>query len=299
MPSLELPAGFLAGHHTDSDGGTGCTVVLAPDGAVAGGEVRGGGPGTRESDLLSPATSTDGPQALLLTGGSAFGLGAADGVVDWMAGRGMGHPTIAGPVPLVSAAVIFDLGFGRRVWPGPADARAACEVAGPVIERGSLGAGTGATAGKLLGPAGWSKSGLGAAALDAGAARVVAIAVANPIGDVVDSDGTLLAAASRDGKAVRAVDLLREGAAPRVTGRENTTLAVVLTDARLDKRAAWLVARATAAGVARAVHPSGTAFDGDWSVCMASGKVDADPAIVAPLAAEAVAEAIRDAARCA
>src|SRR5215213_7381381 len=129
-PPLPLPEGFRAGHWTDRERWTGCTVILAPGGAIASGEVRGGGPGSRESDLLSPATSTDGPQAVLLTGGSAFGLAAADGVASWLSEHGIGHPTPAGPVPLVAAAVVYDLLLGDPAARPDADAgRAACDAA--------------------------------------------------------------------------------------------------------------------------------------------------------------------------
>ena len=293
-PPLPLPDGFRAGHWTDPSGWTGCTVVLAPPGSVCSGEVRGGGPGSRESDLLSPATSTDGPQAVVLAGGSAFGLAAADGVVEWLAARGVGHPTPAGPVPLVAAAVVFDrlLGDGDA-RPRPEDGVAACEAAGPEVERGSVGAGTGCSVGKLLGPAGWTKGGLGAASVRAGDATVAAIAAVNPVGDVLGRDGAVLAGAWRDGAYVRTVQLLEEGARPPL--RENTTLVCLVTDARLTKTQAWVVARAASAGVARAVSPCATAFDGDMTFCMAAGTVEADPTVVSALAAEVASDAIRDA----
>src|SRR6476661_4590831 len=135
-----LPEGFAAGHWTDRDRWTGCTVVLPPDGCVAAAEVRGGGPGTREFDLLTPAANAPGVQALLLTGGSAYGLGAADGVVSWLTERGTGYETPAGIVPLVAAAVVFDLPLVARAWPDGAAGRAACEAAsGAAPERGSVG----------------------------------------------------------------------------------------------------------------------------------------------------------------
>src|SRR3954468_5527934 len=185
-----LPAGFAAGHHTDRDAWTGCTVILPPDGCVAAAEVRGGGPGTREFDLLTPAANAPGIQALLLTGGSAYGLGAGDGVVSWLPERGIGYPTRAGIVPLVSAAVVFDLPLGAFAWPDAAAGRAACEAttAGGELERGSVGAGTGCTVGKVLGWEHWTKGGLGMATLRSDDAVLTAIAVVNAAGEVVGED---------------------------------------------------------------------------------------------------------------
>lgn len=294
-----LPAGFTAGHWTDRSGWTGCTAVLAPEGCVAAGEVRGGGPGTRESDLLSPATAARGVQAVLLTGGSAYGLAAADGVVRHLAERGRGHPTRAGIVPLVPAAVIYDLPLGdREARPGPEAGYAACEAAAPQLERGSVGAGTGATVGKLLGSERWTKGGLGVAGESLGGATVCALAVANAFGDVLAEDGSVLAGIRREGRFVSTVELLREGVMPTLlSARESTTLVCLMTDARLTKTDAWIVARGATAGVARAVDPSATAVDGDLVYCLASGEVEVDPTPLAGIAAHAVSAAIRDAVR--
>ena len=300
MEEIRLPEGFQCGHATDRDAWTGCTVVLAPPGGVASGEVRGGGPGTHESDLLSPATSTPGPQAVLLTGGSAFGLAAADGVIRWLDEHGIGHPTPAAAVPLVSGAVVYDLALGDpSVRPVSADGYAACEAAGQVVPRGSVGAGTGCTVGKLLGPDGWTKGGLGAASVAVGDATVVAIAAVNPVGDVVAADGSILAGAWEDGAFVPAVELLRAGRLPAIAQRENTTLVCLVTDAALTKTEAWKVARAASAGVARAVSPCATAWDGDMVFCMAAGEAEADRFALSALAAEAASAAIRDAVMCA
>jgi L-aminopeptidase/D-esterase-like protein len=298
--TIELPAGVTVGHWTDREGWTGCTAILAPPGTVSGGEIHGGAPGTREFSLLSPATATPGAQALVLTGGSAFGLAAADGAIAWLDERGIGYETPVARVPLVTAAVVFDLGLGDPgARPGAAEGYAACAAAGGDVERGSVGAGTGCTAGNLLGPESQTKTGLGAASLRAGGAVLAAVAVANPLGDVRDADGRVLAGVWRDGAYVRTVDLLLEGITmPRgAEGRTGTTLVCLLTDARLSKTQAWLVARAASAGVARAVEPSATAFDGDLVTCMATGRVEADPFVVSSLAAEVAAAAIRDAAR--
>src|SRR5207247_1956541 len=147
-----LPPGFAVGHWTDCERWTGCTVVLPPPGATGSCEVRGGGPGTRESDVLSPASAAQGIHALLLAGGSAFGLAAADGVSRYLEERAIGFPTAAARVPLVAAAVVYDLALGEPARPGPEEGHAACAEASSTIERGSVGVGTGCTVGKLLGP---------------------------------------------------------------------------------------------------------------------------------------------------
>lgn len=296
----ELPDGFEVGHHTDREGWTGCTVILAPPQTVAAGEVRGGGPGTRESDLLSPASNAPGVQAVLFTGGSAFGLAAADGVVAHLEQRGLGYATPAAVVPLVSAAVVYDLLLGSsHARPGPQDGLAACAAAARHFERGSVGAGTGCTVGKLLGAEAWTKGGLGYAAARAGDALVGALAVVNAVGDVLAEDGSVLAGV-RDpaGGYRRTVELLASGSfPPRVSARESTTLVCVVSDAALSKTQAWIVARAASAGVARAVEPSATAFDGDVAYVLASGTVPAEPLAVGAVAAQVSAAAIRDAVR--
>lgn len=299
MSRVELPHGFLAGHWSDTDGWTGCTVLLAPEGSVASGEAVGGGPGSRETDLLSPRTSTPGPEAILLTGGSAFGLAAADGVAAWISEHGGGYVTPAARVPLVTAAVVYDLMLGDAgARPDRDSGYAACEAALPSIERGSVGVGTGCTVGKLLGPEGWTKGGFGAASMEVGGAMVAAVAAVNPIGDVIDADGSVAAGAWRQDGYERAADILRAGEVmPRFAERENTTLVSVLTDARITKLEALLVSRAAAAGLARAVSPCATAFDGDMVFCMASGRVEVDLLRLSAVAAELTSAAIRDAVR--
>ncbi|HLM50860.1 MAG TPA: P1 family peptidase [Solirubrobacteraceae bacterium] len=294
-----LPAGFTLGHWTDADRGTGCTVVLPPPGSVAAGEVRGGGPGTRESDILSPAANVRGVQAILLAGGSAFGLAAADGVQSWLLERGAGYTTRGGLVPLVSAAVVYDLVLGDgEAHPGPADGYAACEAAGRGLARGTVGVGTGCSVGKLLGFDGWTKGGFGAATLQVDGATVTAIAAVNAAGEVVGEDGEVLAGVWRDGAYARTTDLLVEGVRPPwAQARENTTLVCVLTDASLDKGEAWLTARATTAGVSRAVAPSATPADGDMVFCLATGERPVERFPVMAVAAEVAARAVRDAVR--
>lgn len=294
----ELPEGFTAGHWTDRERATGCTVILAPEGAVAAGEIRGGGPGTRESDLLSPAANAPGVQAVMFAGGSAYGLGAADGVVRWLEERGVGYATPAGIVPLVAGAIVYDLSMGDpRARPEPEHARAACEAADRRPERGSVGAGAGCAVGKALGHDGWTKGGVGLACDTVGGAIVCALAVVNAIGEVVAEDGSVLAGAWRDGGYRRTVDLVKEGLQPPPATRESTTLVCLMTDARLTKTQAWLVARAATSGVGRAVQPSATAWDGDLVYCLAGGHVEAEPFAISALAAEVTAAAIRDGVR--
>ncbi|WP_205695546.1 P1 family peptidase [Conexibacter sp. SYSU D00693] len=301
MADLELPAGVLAGHWTAEDGLTGCSVVLVPDGATGGVEVRGGGPGTRETDVLAPSSMPRDVHGVVLSGGSAFGLATGDGVVAWLEERGHGHLTRAGVrVPLVAGAVVFDrsaLEPGRR--PGAAEGRTACDAAGPAVPaRGRVGAGASTAAGKLADPGSWAWTGFGAATERIGGALVTALAVANPVGDVLDADGSLLAAGRRDGELVRTADLLRAAAAaPPPPTRENTVLVVVCTDARVDRTGAWLVARAASAGVARAVDPVATSYDGDVAFCLSTGTVEVDPFALGAAAAWAAADAVRDAAR--
>lgn len=296
-----LPTGFSVGHFTDRDAWTGCTVVIAPEGTVASCEVRGGGPGTRESDLLSPAAAAVGVDALLLTGGSAFGLAAADGVVGWLAEEGRGFQTRAARVPLVAAAVVYDLALGRHdIRPDAVAAHRACTLATAEPELGSVGAGTGCTVGKILGPSHWTKGGLALASAQlAGGALVTSLAVVNAFGDVIGENGAVLAGVWQDGAYVRTVDLLRNGTTHHRAWRESTTLVCVMTNAQLTKTEAWLVARASHAGIARAVEPAATAVDGDAAYCLAAGQAVADPLAVCTVAADVTSQAIREAVRCA
>ncbi len=296
--SAVLPEGVTVGSWTDRHGWTGCTAILAPVGSVAACEVRGGGPGTRESDVLSPAASAPGANAVLLTGGSAYGLAAADGVVQFLAERGVGYRTRAGVVPLVAAAVVFDLALGdAEARPGPEQGYAAAAAAGRQLERGSVGAGTGCTVGKLLGPACWTKGGLGLASRPLGDGTVCALAAVNAFGEVLAEDGSILAGLWQDGAYRRTADLLAAGMVPERPWRESTTLVCVLTDAALTKTEAWLVARSASAGVARAVDPAATAVDGDAVYCIATGRKRLDGLAVAAVAADVAAGSIRDAVR--
>ena len=307
-----LPEGFLVGHWSDDRARTGCTVLIPPSGTRGGVDVRGGGTGTRELECLAPTGNAEGPTALLLTGGSAFGLAAADGVARWLEERGLGRPTPAGVVPLVPAAVVFDLAEGAPgVRPGTDAGYAACEAARSGIpERGRVGAGSGVAVGKLLGRDRATRGGVGYASTAlAGGETVAAIAVANAFGDVIAENGGLLGAPRDDrGELVRSSRLIEATPQLPSAGRpgENTTLACVCTDASVDKRSCSIVARIASAGVARAVDPAFTPIDGDVVFCLASGPDRPPPpglaaswslTVLGAAAATVTAAAIRDAVR--
>jgi len=279
--------GITVGHWTDDVGMTGCTVVLAPDGNVASCEVRGGAPGTRGTDMLQPGTILETANAIVLTGGSAFGLAAAGGVERYLEERGIGNQIGPFKIPSVPAAVIFDLGTGdplRR--PGADEGYAACEAASTEVEEGRVGAGTGATVAKLWGPERAVPGGVGTWSVREGDLVVGALMVVNAVGEVIDENGELLAGA-RLAPGERRQDLM-----PRL-GPGNTTIGVVATNGTLRKEAARHLATVANDAVDHAVVPAHTLYDGDTVFTVATGEVEADVATVGRLAAPAVATAIR------
>ncbi len=283
-PDLGPPAGFAIGHWTDEAAPTGCTVVLPPPGSACGVDVRGGGPGSRETEILGPLANASEATAVLLAGGSAFGLAAADGVVRWCEEQGRGYETPGGRVPLVPAAVIYDLVTGRSdVRPGPEQGYAACDSARQgVPHRGRIGAATGAAVAKALGREHSTPGGVGYAALRLGTGETIAaLAVVNATGDVLDEDGDMLAGLPEIGGERRtSAELIALAPGPPDwsvrDSREGTTLVCLMTDLALDKLAATKVARMASAGIARAIDPVFTPFDGDIVFCLASG--GAEPA---------------------
>jgi L-aminopeptidase/D-esterase-like protein len=295
---LEVLEGIYVGHATGRS--TGVTVVLCPEGAVVGADVRGGATGTRELDPCRPGHLVERAHGICLAGGSAFGLQAAGGVMRFLEERGAGFPTSAGRVPIVPTAVLYDLALGdARERPDEAMGYAACEAAGrDAPAEGSVGAGTGATVGKLLGRERATKGGLGMAAARSGRLLVAAVAAVNAFGDVVDPRSGRILAGPRvpgGGFADTAAALAR-GAVPPGFGAPppdpSTTLVVVATNATLDKAAACRLAAAGSLGVARAVRPVHTRFDGDVVFALATGRVQAPVEQVGALAADQVAEAI-------
>lgn len=277
-------SGVRGGHWTDEAAGTGCTVVLLPAGTVASGEVRGGAPGTREWELLAPERLVDRIDAVVLCGGSAFGLAAADGVARWCEERGIGFPTPAGPVPIVVGAVLFDLSVGDgAVRPDAAAGYAACVAATDGdVSVGRVGAGTGATVSTWRGPEATRPGGVGTASARRGDLVVGALMAVNAYGDVMPRDS---------GERRQPPP----HAAPAFPGA-NTTIGVVATNASLTKVSCLLVAQSAHDGLARALDPVHTTADGDAVVAAATGAVTAPVDQVRRMAAHVVEEAVRAAA---
>jgi len=303
---LTLVPGIKVGHFTLEERPTGCTVILTEGGAVAGADVRGGAPGTREIDLLSPVATVEKVHAVVLSGGSAFGLDAASGAVRFLEERGIGFDVGIAKVPIVPAAILFDLGVGGRadVRPdascGYNAARAASD--GPVRE-GSVGAGAGATVGKMGGPKRAMKGGIGTASIELPNGLVVGALIAvNAVGDVVDpATGEVVAGVrTEDGRGFADARKLLRLSDPR-GGRpgENTTIGVVATNARLTKAQATKVAQMAHDGLARAIYPAHTPADGDtlFALALESWEGDVNLAVLGALAADATAEAILSAVR--
>ncbi len=291
--------GFRVGHATDEKGCTGCTVVLCPDGTVGGVDVRGSASGTREMDALSPLHLVPHVHAVLLAGGSAFGLDAAGGVMRYLEERGIGFDVGVTRVPIVPTAILFDLRLGDpNARPDPAMGYQACCAAGggPVLE-GAVGAGTGATVGKLFGIARAMKSGIGTAVLELpGGVVVSALAAVNAFGNVCDPvTGAPIAGARRTAESHELVDVaaaIRRGASPLGYRGENTTLAVVATNARLTKTEATKVSQMAHQGLVRTVSPVHTTLDGDLVITLANGERDFDVNGIGLAAADAIAAAI-------
>lgn len=295
--------GIMVGHFTDPRRPTGCTVILCEKGAVAGVDVRGGAPGTRETDLLNPINTVQQIFGLALAGGSAFGLDTASGVMRYLDEKGIGFHMGSIAVPIVPAAILYDLDLGDpKIRPTADSGYAACKAAtsGPVAE-GNVGAGAGATIGKLFGMQYAMKGGLGTASIRAGRSGLIvaALAAVNAAGDVyLPRTGELLAGARTDDdrKLRNTIAQLRAG--ERVVAidaeRKNTTLAAVATNARLTKDQITRVAQMAQDGLARAINPVHTPFDGDTVFALSTGTLDVtiDSGAVGALAAEVVAEAI-------
>lgn len=292
--------GIRVGHYTNKEAATGCTVILCENGAVAGVDVRGSAPGTRETDLLRPMNLIEKVQAVLLSGGSAFGLDAAGGVMRYLEERGFGHETLVAKVPIVPAAIIFDLNLGSsNIRPGIEEGYQAClTTTEKEVAEGCVGAGTGATVGKILGIERATKSGLGTASCKIGDDVIVAaLVVVNAIGDVIDhKTGKILAGPrnEQNNGFLSTTELLTGGIYsyrknPLAT---NTTLGVVATNAKLTKEQVNKLAQMAQDGIARAINPSHTMYDGDAMFALSLGDKTGDITVLGTAAAEVVANAI-------
>ncbi len=308
--------GIRVGHAQDDQALTGCTAILCEGGAVGGVDQRGGAPGTRETDALHPVHLVERVHGVVLAGGSAFGLDAASGAVRYLEERGVGFDVRVARVPIVPAAILFDLGVGQAsVRPDAAMGYRACEAAsGDRPAEGNAGAGTGATVGKVFGMAQAMKSGIGTASMEIGGGiRVAAIIAVNAFGDVIDPRTGAIIAGARSkqlgplhlgapGYFADTLEVMRTLAGRTILGfatREHTVIGVVATNARLSKEHATKMAQMGQCGVARAVRPAHTMLDGDTLFALATGEKEADVNIVGAFAAEVVAQAIVRAVRCA
>jgi L-aminopeptidase/D-esterase-like protein len=301
--SITDVAGIKVGHFTHGRRPTGCTVILCERGAVAGVDVRGSAPGTRETDLLNPINTVQQVHAVVLSGGSAFGLDAAAGVVRYLDERGIGYPTGAIPVPIVPAAILFDLGVGDpKIRPTAESGYLACQAASDAsVAEGSVGAGAGATVGKLFGMERAMKGGVGTASIHVGKTGIVvaALVAVNAVGDVRDPrTGKIIAGArSPDGRSFAdAIGHMRRGygAEPPAEPAINSTIGVVATNAAFDKAQMNKIAQMAHDGLARTVNPVHTPFDGDTLFALSPGTLSrkGSHGAIGALAAEAVAEAV-------
>jgi L-aminopeptidase/D-esterase-like protein len=299
---LTAVPGIAVGHHTLAERPTGCTVILAgAEGMVAGVDVRGGAPGTRDIELLDPSNSVQRVHAIVLSGGSAFGLDAASGAMRWLDERKIGFRIAGTQVPIVPAAILMDLAFGGRpdVRPGPeCGYRAASAATADAVAEGNVGAGAGATVGKLGEPRRPMKAGIGTSALVRPDGLIVAALVAvNAVGDIVDPATNRVIAGARTEEGTGFADarrLLRAGAALPARPGENTTLGVIATNATLTKAQARKVAQMAHDGLARTIYPIHTPADGDTIFALAGGTRAGEPDILAigALAADVMADAV-------
>jgi L-aminopeptidase/D-esterase-like protein len=298
IQGITAVAGVQVGHAGDRDACTGCTVILCEGGAVGGVDVRGWASGTRELDVLGSHHLVAQIHGILLAGGSAFGLDAAAGVMRYLEERGIGFDVGMTKVPIVPGAILFDLGIGdSRSRPDAAMGYRACQAArADGVEEGSVGVGTGATVGKLFGVRHAMKGGVGSASMElAGGLRVGALAAVNAFGDIRDPTTGAILAGARDpdtGELADTVAQMKQGRLRRAFHVQSTTLAVIATNARLNKAEAILVARMGQGGLTRTISPVHTTFDGDVVFTLATGQVEGDVNLVGQVGAEVLGEAV-------
>lgn len=302
--TLTAIPGIRVGHVTHLEGATGCTVILCPPDTVGGVDQRGGAPGTRETDLLHPLHLVQHVNAIMLAGGSAYGLAAADGVMRWHEEHGIGYRAGDFVVPIVPAAIVFDLPIGQAgIRPDVAMGYAACSAASDSpVEQGSVGAGTGCRIGGIAGNATATKGGLGSAAKHfANGLIVAALAVVNAAGDIIDERGQIIAGVRTAPESREFAGMLnfleRMITPPAQAG--NTVIGVVATNARLTKEQVNKMAQMAHDGLARAVNPAHLLVDGDTIFGLSTGNVEADVNLVGAFAAEMFAQAVRNGVRAA
>ena len=268
--NVTIPSGFKIGHYQDDF--TGVTVLLAPKGATGGCDCRGGAPGTRETDLLKNEKMMQKINAVVLSGGSAYGLASTCGVMEYLKSKGIGYKTMGKIVPIVCGAVLFDLNQKEYHYPTAEYGVKACENADKNPVFGNIGAGRGATVGKIRGLKNACKSGIGAATVKAMGVFVTAVVAVNAMGDVVDDCGNIIAGAKgKDGGFIDTEKCLADGDVAKLLLGTNTTIGCILTDAKLSKTDANRLASISHDGMARAIRPVHTQYDGDTMFCMASG----------------------------
>ena len=285
-----IPKAFKIGHFDDDY--TGVTVILAPNGATAGCDQRGGAPGTRETDLLRPEKMMQKINAVVLSGGSAYGLAASCGVMDWLKQNGYGYRTAGKIVPIVSSAVLFDLNQKEYHYPTAEYGFKACENADKTPVFGNVGAGKGATVGKIRGLKNACKSGIGIATVKTMGVTVTAIVAVNAMGDVYDGEKIIAGAKGKNGF-INTEKCLANGEVSKLLFGTNTTIGCILTDANIDKVGANKLASIAHNGLAKAIRPVHTDYDGDTMFCMASGKKPVvNFAILQSAAVEATRQAI-------
>ena len=294
---VSIPSGFKIGHYDDDF--TGVSVILAPDGAVGGVDCRGGAPGTRETDLLHNEKMMQKINAVVLSGGSAYGLASTVGVMEYLKEQGKGYRTMGKIIPIVCGAVLYDLNQKEYHYPTAEYGLKAWQNAAKTLDFGNIGAGKGATVGKIRGLKNACKSGIGAATVKVLGVTVTAIVAVNAMGDVVDETGKIIAGAKgRKGEFIDTEKCLASGDAMKLLLGTNTTIGCVITDAKLSKVEANSIASISHNGLARAIRPVHTMYDGDTMFCMASGKRPVvNLAIIQSAAVEATRQAIVNAVR--
>ncbi len=294
---VAIPSGFKIGHYNDDF--TGVSVILAPNGAVGGVDCRGGAPGTRETDLLHNEKMMQKVNAIVLSGGSAYGLASTVGVMEYLKEQGKGYRSMGKIVPIVCGAVLYDLNQKEYHYPTAEYGLKACQNAAKTLDFGNIGAGKGATVGKIRGLKNACKSGVGAATVKVLGVNVTAIVAVNAMGDVVDETGKIIAGAKgRNGEFIDTEKCLASGDAMKLLLGTNTTIGCIITDAKLSKVEANSIASISHNGLARAIRPVHTMYDGDTMFCMASGKrAVMNLAIIQSAAVEATRQAIVNAVR--